>query len=68
MSGVYLPEGGEGLLQLSDVELLVAVVVHSSEDGAEGSDADSTAVSNLVLEGLLELLYSDLEIDAEICH
>lgn len=43
-------------------------MVHSSEDGAEGSDADSTAVSNLVLEGLLELLYSDLEIDAEICH
>ena len=68
ISGAYLPEGGESLLEFSDVKLLVAIVVHSSEDGAKGSDANSTTVSDLVFEGFLELLYSDLEIDAEICH
>ena len=46
-----LPEGSESLFELSNVELLVSIEVHTLEDGCERANADSTTL----LDGKLEL-------------
>ena len=64
-----LPESGESLCELFDIELSVAVVIHLTEDCSESADAvASTTLADLVSEVLLQFLDPNIKIDSKVCH
>ena len=55
-----LPEGGEGLLELTCIQLLVAIEVHSPEDHLEGSEANASLLLDSKLESKVQLTYHNV--------
>ena len=56
--------GSKGLRELSLVELTVAIVVHATENDAEGTNADSTTLLDLHLELIVDAADFDVEANA----
>ena len=55
-----LPEGCEGLLELTGIQLLVAIEVHSLEDHLEGSEANASLLLDSKLESKVQLTYHNV--------
>ena len=55
-----LPEGSEGLLELTGIQLLVAIEVHSPEDHLEGSEANASLLLDSKLESKVQLTYHNV--------
>ena len=50
-----LPKGGEGLLELASIQLLVAIEVHSLEDHLEGPEANTSLLLDSKLKSKVQL-------------
>lgn len=56
--------GGECLCELTHIQLLVAIVIHSSEDDTKGADANTTSLLDLHLELVVDATNLDVKTDA----
>ena len=56
--------GGERLCELTLIQLLVAIVIHSSEEDTKGADANTTSLLDLHLELVVDATNLDVKTDA----
>ena len=56
--------GGERLCELTLIQLLVAIVIHASEDDTKGADANTTSLLDLHLELVVDATNLDVKTDA----